>query len=438
NDLWRMRANFEVASDEQYLRQYGFSNDAILENEIYGERFEGRNYAIIKAMAFQDVRAGSAKSDQPNILPYMELNLMGDPNATLGGRWAWDSSLLSLAREGSGQDVWRASTKLGWEREDILPVGLVLQSNLDFRADGYLTNNRIEASLNPLEEETKSESRFIPSAQFTASYPLKSNFKSFQLRVEPVTTLYLTPGVDNDTSIPNEDSLDAQLDVGNLLEGNRFPGLDRVEDNSHIAYGLRAGMYTYEGGELSGFLGQSFNFDDGGNPFPSGSGLEHQTSDYVGSVNLSMDEGRHDISYRFQVDSDDMSSQRHEFYGQTYYGPVSIDGSYLYAKGVAGTTYASSREQIRLGSTIELSDMWTLRGDGVYDLSDDPNERGLRRAIGTLTYNHECYDFGITADRYLANESSGVQDTTIMMRIGLKNLGEYETKAFSFGQGTNN
>lgn len=438
NDLWRMRTNIALSSDEQYLRQYGFSNDAVLESEVYAERFEGRNYATVKAMAFQDVRAGAAKTDQPNILPYAELSMMGDPNAMLGGRWSWDSSFLSLARDGSGQDVWRASSNVGWERQDIMPVGLVLTSNLDVRGDAYLTTNRNEAALNPLEEDTKDETRFIPSAQFTASYPLRSNFKSFQLRVEPVATLYVAPNIDNDTSIPNEDSNDVQLDVGNLFDGNRFPGLDRVEDQSHVAYGLRAGMYSYDGGELSGFLGQSYNFEDDGNPFPAGSGLESQSSDYVGSLNATFDEGRHDVSYRFQVDSDDFSSQRHELYAQTYYGPVAVDGSYLYAKGVAGTTYADSREQVRLGSTIDLSEMWTFRGDGIYDLSSDRNERGLRRAIATLTYNHECYDVGLTADRYLANESSGVQETTIMVRLGLKNLGAYETEAFSFGQGTNN
>ena len=436
NDLWRMRANINLASDEQYLRQYGFSDDSVLENEIYAERFEGRNYALIKGFAFQDLRAGSSKSDQPNILPYAELNMLGDPNATFGGRWSWDSSILSLAREGSGQDVFRASTDLGWEREDILPVGLVLTSNLNVRADGYATNNRNEAALDPTEPEYKAENRFIPSAQLTASYPLKSNFRSFQLRVEPIVTAYVAPDTDNDSTIPNEDSNDVQLDVGNLFEGNRFPGLDRVEDKSHIAYGVQAGLYDYEDGSVSGFLGQSYNLDDSGNPFPAGSGLETRSSDYVGAINASLDGGRHDLAYRVQMDSDDMRSQRHEFYGQTYYGAVAVDGSYLYAKGVPGTAYSDSREQIRLGSTVELTDMWTLRADGVYDMSDVKTERGLRRAIGTLTYTHECYDIGITADRYLASASSGVQETTIMFRIGLKNLGEYQTKAFSFGQGT--
>lgn len=434
NEHWRARADIQIASDEQYLRQYGYSDEDVLESRIYAERFEDRNYAIIEGMAFQDIRAGAAKTDQPNILPYAALSMMGDPNGLLGGRWAWDSSLLSLSRDGNGQDEWRASTRASWARQDIMPVGLVFDSEVGARADFYATTDRVEHALNPAEPDDEQEARFFPNAQITASYPLKNNFKLFQFRVAPVASVYLSPDIDNSTDIPNEDSQDVQIDAANLLDGNRFPGLDRIEDKSHVAYGLKTGLYTYEGGYLDTFIGQSYNFDDDGNPFPNGSGLESQSSDYVGSVNASFDGGRQYLSYRFQVDSDTLSSQRHEMYARATAGPVQVDSSYMYAKGVAGTTYADSREQITLGSTIDLSDAWTLRADSIYDLSSVAENRGLRRALGTLTYTHECYDVAVTADRNLANDSSGVQDTTIMFRIGLKNLGEYATDKFQIGK----
>lgn len=429
SDHWRGGADLQITSDEQYLRQYDFSNDDILENRVYAERFSGRDYALVEGYAFQDLRTGSAKSDQPNILPYAELNLMGDPNGVLGGRWAWDSSALSLARDGNGQDEWRLATHGSWARRDVTPLGFVVDTEAGARADAYVTTNRAVAAINPAEPDSKHQARFMPNAQVTASYPLKRNFKDMQLRVAPVTTVYLAPNIDNGSDVPNEDSQDVQLDVGNLLDGNRFPGLDRIEDKSHIAYGLQTGLYTYQGGALDTFFGQSYNFYDDGNPFPAGSGLETQSSDYVGAVNASFDGGRHDLSYRFQLDSDSLASQRHELYGRTSWGPVEVDGNYMYAKGVPGTTYADSREQIALGSTVDLSDLWALRGDAVYDLSNVPTEKGLRRATATLSYTHECYDVAVTADRNLANDSSGVQDTTVMFRVGLKNLGNYATKA---------
>jgi LPS-assembly protein len=431
SEHWRGGADLQITSDEQYLRQYDFSDDDILENKIYAERFEGRDYAIIKGLAFQDLRAGSAKSDQPNILPYAELNLLGDPNAVLGGRWAWDSSLLSLARDGNGQDLWRVSTRGSWAREDVLPVGLVLNSEAGARGDAYITTNRELAATDPAASDTKQEMRFLPNVQLSASYPLKRNFDSFQLKVAPVSSLYLAPNLDNGAGVPNEDSQDVQLDVGNILGGNRFPGLDRIEDKSHVAYGLKSGLYTSDGGYFDTFLGQSYNLYDDGNPFAAGSGLETRTSDYVGAVNASFDGGRHDLSYRFQVNTDTLSSQRHEVYGKTTWGAVQLDGNYMFAKGAAGTKYVDSREQIGFGTTLDLTDAWALRGDTIYDLSDVETEKGLRRAIATLKYTHECYDVAVTADRNLANDTSGVQDTTIMFRVGLKNLGEYATDAIT-------
>lgn len=436
DEHWRGRADVNVASDDQYLRQYGFGDSYYLKSQVYAERFDLRDYAIVKAMAFQDLRP-EEKTDQPNILPYAETSFVGDPNATLGGRWQWDSSILSLARDGSGQDVWRGSSRLSWERQDIMPLGIVFNSELAARGDVYYTTNRDIATVLPGESDSTSDERFLPNAQFTASYPLQNNFRDFALRLEPVTTLYLAPKVKNgEEDIPNEDSRDVQLDAGNLLEGNRFPGLDRVEDESHIAYGLRAGMYNYTGGRLTTFLGQSYNLNDNNTDFPQGSGLEERSSDYVGAVNATFDHGKHDLSYRFQVDSDTLASERHEVFGLTEWGPVEVDGSYLYANGVAGTDYEESREQIRLGSSVSLTDQWLLRGDAIYDLSEDQEQRGLRRSIFTLGYTHECYTVAVTADRYLADASSGVQDTTIMFRIGLKNLGEYATDAFSLGQGS--
>jgi len=436
NEHWRARADIELSSDEQYLRQYGFTDDYMLESQVYAERFDLRDYAIIKALAFQDLRT-TGRTDQPNILPYAEASFLGDPNAILGGRWQWDSSVLSLSRDGNGQDVYRGSSRLSWERQDITDIGLMFTSELAGRADLYYTTNRLIAAGPSTEDDSERQGRFIPSAQLSASYPLKNDFKDFSLRIEPVATLYMAPNVENgEEDIPNEDSLDVQLDAGNILDGNRFPGLDRVEDQTHVSYGLRAGMYNYSGGRLTAFLGQSYNIEDDNNSFPEGSGLEDRSSDYVGAINATFDEGKHDLSYRFQVDSDSFSSERHEVFGVTEWGPVEVDGSYLYANGVAGTDYEESREQIRLGSRISLTDQWTVRGDAIYDLSEDENERGLRRSVFTLGYAHECYDVAVTADRYLANASSGVNDTTIMFRIGLKNLGEYSSDVFQMNEGS--
>jgi LPS-assembly protein len=41
--------------------------------------------------------------------------------------------------------------------------------------------------------------------------------------------------------------------------------------------------------------------------------------------------------------------------------------------------------------------------------------------------------FGLTAQRSLTSDSSGDSGTEIMLRIGFKNLGEFETSGISLG-----
>jgi len=82
--------------------------------------------------------------------------------------------------------------------------------------------------------------------------------------------------------------------------------VDRIEDQSRVTYGLRTGLYGYEGSYVNVFAGQSRRFDDDDNPFPAGSGLDQKDSDYVGEIagqykdNLS-------LNYRFQLDNETIS-----------------------------------------------------------------------------------------------------------------------------------
>lgn len=427
NNLWRAGMDLQMASDDQYLRQYDFTDEDVLENVVYAERFEGRNYATVKAMAFQDIRTVTSV-DQPNILPYAEMSLMGEPNAMLGGRWQWDSTALGLARDGSGQDVARATTDLSWKRQDIMPLGFVVTSSAGVRGDVYQTTNRIESLTDPDEPDSKTEGRLFPSAQLTAGYPLKADYEKMQMRVEPMATIVVSPDIDNDTSIPNEDSRDVQLDPSNLFDANRFPGYDRIEDQSHVAYGIKTGFYGYEGNRFSTFLGQSYRLQEDSNPFSIGSGLENRESDYVGQVDASIN-GIHNLNYRFQLDSSTLSAERHELYGSTGYGPVTFNAAYMYTQGVPGTAYSRDREQISGGSRVALTPQWAVRATGLYDLSK--TQRGLRSAGGGFDYVHECYNFSLTANRNLVDASSGKQETVVMFRIGLKNLGEFRTDALT-------
>jgi LPS-assembly protein len=427
NRHWRAGSEIYLASDEQYLDEYDIDDEDILDNRLYIERFDDRDYASIELLAFQDLRT-DINVDQPHALPFANMNFVGAPDSALGGRFQWNTSFLSLFREGNEQDVNRVSSRLYWQRRDILPLGLTSRVDLGVRGDSYYTSDRDIAKTDQTEDGSKADHRFVPTANLEIAYPLKKNLETAQIRVKPMVSITARPDIDNDSDIPNEDSQDAQIDAANLFEIDRFPGLDRVEDRSRINYGTHVGFYSHDGDELSGFIGQSYRLDDDDNPFQNGSGLENQESDFVGQINASFDDHRHNLNYRFQLDGQTFDVERHEAYAATHFYDTTLSGTYFFEKGSPGTEFTESREQLRATAKHQIDENWSVIGSALYDMGED---EGLRESQIGIGYDDDCFGITLVADRDLQSDSSGGDKTTIFARFRLKNLGEFETTAYS-------
>ncbi len=429
NNKWRAGVDLELTSDDQYLRQYDFSNEDVLENQLYVERFSGRNYAVGRVLAFQDVRVNEYRRDQPDVLPEVIASFTGEPNAMLGGRWHLEANALGLRRSGDGQDMNRGVLTANWQRKLVSDTGLVSTVDLTARGDIYSVDDRDVAALTPGMDKGDTESRFFPQAHIVTSYPMAKPYESMQMVIEPMAALTIAPNVNaKDVAIPNEDSEDAQIDALNLFNPSRFPGKDRIEDDSRVTYGLRTGFYGYEGSYLDMFAGQSWRFDEDDNPFPRGSGLNTQSSDVVGQIS-GMYDGRYGVSYRFQLDSNDFASQRHEFDGYANWDRFSLSSRYLYATSLEDTIIDEAREQIEGVASINLTNEWRFNTGALYDLGQDP---GLRKAAVGIDFMGCCMSFSLLAERNLTTDSSGDNGTEIKFRIGLDHLGQIESGSSSY------
>lgn len=429
NNKWRAGVDLELTSDDQYLRQYDFSNEDVLENQIYLERFSGRNYAVGRVLAFQDVRVNEYRRDQPDVLPEVIASFTGEPNAMLGGRWHLEANALGLRRSGEGQDMNRGVLTANWQRKFVSDTGLVSTMDVSARGDVYSVNDRDAARLNPALDRDDTETRFFPQMHMVTSYPVARPFENMQMVVEPMAALTLAPNVNaKSASIPNEDSEDAQIDALNLFNPSRFPGKDRIEDDSRVTYGLRTGFYGYSGSYLDLFGGQSWRVDDDDNPFPRGSGLDSRTSDFVGQI-AGVYDGRYGINYRFQLDSNDFSSQRHELDAYANWSRFGLSSRYLYATSLEDTVIDEAREQVEGVAYLDLTRQWRLNTGALYDLGADP---GLRKAAVGLDFMGCCMSFSLLAERNLTTDSSGDNGTEIKFRIGLDHLGQIESSSSSY------
>lgn len=427
NDKWRAGIDSEWVSDDQYMRQYNISTDDILENRIYAERFSGRNYATIQTLAFQDIRTSNRQIDQPGILPEIKASFVGEPNQTFGGRWHSNLSALSLVREGSDQDMGRASGELGWERKLISDSGLVTKIMTSGRADAYYVSDRDVANASTARSNSTEDVRGFVQGHVETSYPMVNRFENVQAIIEPVAALTVGSNIDVDDDIPNEDSQDTVVDSMNLFEPDRFSGLDRIEDRSRVTYGLRTALEGYNGYRGEVFLGQSYRLDNKNNPFTAGSGLDEKESDYVGQVTAQLGDYL-DANYRFQLDSQDFSSQRHEADLSSTLGPLVYGGRYFYGVGLEGTEVEETREQLTGYVTYHVNPEWYVFGAARYDFGVDEGLRTARYGVG---YNGQCFSVAASAQRTLTRDSTGDSGTEIFLRVGLKTLGEFETSGLS-------
>lgn len=440
NEKWHSGVNLEWASDDQYMRQYnirdiGVSTRNVLRNEVFAERFSGRNYAVGRMLAFQDTRVGdNRQNDQPQVLPEVILSYKGEPNSVpvVKGNWEFNGSFLGLRREGESQDMNRFSAEGAWYRHMVSDYGFLTDVRASVRGDLYNTRDRDVAVEGSGQSGTITETRLYPNLNIETSYPVAKEFETMQMVIQPTASLTLSPNIDVNNDIPNEDSEDVQIDASNIFEANRFPGLDRVEDQSRVTYGILTGLYGHEGSKVDLFLGQTHRFSDDDNPFPGGSGLSTQDSDIVGRLSALYGSNT-SLDYRFQLDHADFASQRHEVDAIANLGKFTLNGRYLFATGVEGidlidTDDNQGREQLRGNLIYRINDTWRVRTGAIQDFG---NQAGLRRAELGFDYLGECISLYVLGRRNLVDRATGASQTEVLFRIGLKNLGEFQASGLS-------
>lgn len=423
SDTWRSGVDVQYVSDEQYARQYDITDENVLKNRIYAERFSGRDYATAYAELYKDTRVSERQVDQPGVLPEIYASFIGEPGAVplVKGRWDAKFGLLSLFRDGAEQDITRGSVDLGWERRLVSDYGLVSEVDLTLRGDAYHVNDADFTTTRNGQESNSVETRFFPQAHMQVSYPMARNFKTSQMLVEPLVSITASDRNNDNDDVPNEDSQDVQLDASNLFEPNRFPGLDVVEDQSRVTYGVRTGLNGSEASNAEFFIGQSYRFDEDDNPFQTGSGLDNRSSDVVGYLRGDY-KNQYSMQYRFQLDNESLSSERHELDAEADWNRFRLRANYLYAKALAGTEITENREQASANAQYYIDERWRMMVGAQYDLGADP---GLRKGVVGLDYFGQCVSWSLQGQKNLTDDSSGDSDTEILFRIGLRNISEF-------------
>lgn len=291
-------ATFDInkASDTTYLRRYpilphGFRLKVPVKNMISTgavEQFRSHNYATIRTTAYQTDNPART----PYVIPHAWYNYQSDPD-TLNGTWNFDANLLSLGRrlDTPGQNarhMQRISLNGGWRLPYVSPTGHAWAVQMTVRGDSYALEHYQPSSTAPV-LHSAFRGRLFPTASAQWRYPLVKRLDQANWVLEPTAMIVGTPRVNN-SSIPNEDSLNIQVEDTSLFLPQRFSGLDRVDTGGRFIYGANSTWFFPQQRLVQFFLGQSLRLDRH-QVLPFGAGEDKRASDIVSRFRLNPMDG---------------------------------------------------------------------------------------------------------------------------------------------------
>jgi len=422
---WDWGYDLFLASDDTYLERYDFSDEDVLENRLFVEKIDDRNYFAANSFGFQGLREDDDQGLIPVVLPALDLELSSEP-LWRGSRFFLDSSFIALTRT-DGLDTRRLSVTGGWELPWLGSLGDQYRLKLSLRGDHYDLDGDPETFENG---DPSSESRLIPRATLDWSWPWVGDTLGVTPVIEPIGSLTLAPNGLNDDDIPNEDSLDLEFDDTNLFEESRFPGLDLIEDGSRFSYGLRFAGIGQTGEVVNALFGQSWRFEED-DQFDADTGLDGRFSDFVGRIDLSPTPW-FESRYRFRLDRDTLAPVRNEV--RAVLGPsrLRLSATYLSLEddpSVSDEEF-TEREELTAGLQLGLGGGWTFRAQTRRDLQADST---IANTYG-LIYRHPCLVLIAGVEQQFAEDRDAGDGTTFSLRLTLQHLGQVggETSAFGF------
>ncbi|WP_200341819.1 LPS-assembly protein LptD [Rhodovibrio sodomensis] len=425
DENWRWGWDAKWVSDDAYLERYGYEFEDPLQSELYAERFEGRNYFTAEAMTFQGLRRQGDDAEQPLILPNAEYAYISDPDY-LGGQLFGNLGVLNLMRT-EGRDTRRLSGTVGWERSYVEDLGGRISLKGLTNVDAYSYQDTVDGSdviVPPAgTREDGQAARVFPQAAVSYGYPLTRSTWLGSEVIEPRAQLVVGPNGGNSSRIPNETSRTFEFTAGNLFALDRVPGRDRVSSGQRVDYGLEYTYTTPEGqGTASALIGQSYRINSD-SALPDTVGGDQEFSDIVGQ--LSVSPVRY-LSGRYDFRVDDETGELGLSEAAITVGPPALRLGASYTLVEAQQSELASfreREQLNLRLDSRLSRYWSLSARHRQNLRD---AEPLDTSLG-VSYQDECFLIRVSANRDYANRAGVEDDTTIMVTIGLKNLGAFGT-----------
>jgi LPS-assembly protein len=429
DEHWRAGFDLNRASSETYLRTFRYEYRRVLTSQVYTEGFwDTEGYARFDARAYQGLRTVDDTRQVPYVLPNLYYE-HAPRERVLGGFVTVDATALGIYRE-IGSNSQRLGSRVTWTRPEVGPLGDLWTFRLQGDVIGYRAAGQEKPPTNlPDANGGRTVGNIRAAVDWRMPF-VRSAGEWGSQTIEPRVQLVTGPRMGPQARIPNEDSVDFEFTDANLFALNRFTGRDRQEGGTRVDTAIRAAWDFPNGGQVEGLVGRSFRLDDNSfNPYP-GSGLERRASDYVARLRVAPTSW-FEVLGRVRTDSEHPTERRLVDTTATLsLGTVTLSTGYLYSPPLPYLTPLRSRDEVSVGITARIGEFWRASFAARYDL-------GIDRPVligGSLGYEDECF---ILEGRFLQrfaqdptnNNSTYAGNTVVLVRIGLKTIGDYYLRA---------
>ncbi|MHA1528862.1 MAG: LPS-assembly protein LptD [Alphaproteobacteria bacterium] len=403
-----------AVTDRGYLRRYDFSEKDRLTSKLYVRRYRNNGFVDVTAVYFQSLRDDEPSGQIPVALPDFDAR-HEMPGYLLGGDLGLFASSRVLFR-GEGLDTSRLSVGADWERQRILPTGLVLRGFAEVRGDLFISDDFGDI-------ESATEFRFAPLAGVEARFPLIHESSGGIAHVlEPIAQAIIAPNGGNGSDISNEDSQVTEFDETNLFDTTHFTGLDAVEEGPRLNLGLRYERISPGGLNFDASVGQVLRLD-GASEFSSGSGLSDATSDWVGAWSASYDPYV-TVRQRLRI-GDGFTITRNEIGAELTFGRFELGARYIFLERDPSIAAPDDREELTGRARIQIARNWSISGDARRDLELD----SFVNYGGGLTFANECCQVDFLVKRDFRESDNAPASTSFAVQVKLFSLGNQDDTA---------
>lgn len=417
--------SFELrgASDDEYLLDYGISDENRLRNEISLSRAQTDDFAEARIVAYQDLRGEGIAATSPRVLPGFVWSRRLTPEgfgvidlAVSGDGYLRDSTFerdtdVDADAIADGRDAVRLGASASWRLAGVLPGGVAAATTLGLDLDAFEVGDDA-AFREPIE-------RVLPTAAAELRWPLRRAAASGAVDVlEPKIAVAWTR--DDGDRPPPEDSSRVELDAANLLAPSRFPGEDAVERGARAGLGVSWRRVLPSGWEAGATLGRVVR-EDADPRLADGSGLSGTASDWLIQADLDTGAGLA-LATRSLVGEDGAS--RSEALVRLAAERLTLDAGYAFAAQATGPD-GNPRDvisQLLVDADVGLTPRWSSSAGIRYDFEE---ERAQSAVLG-LIWRNECAQVDLSLERRFEDESSLDPETRFGFAVALLGFGDRE------------